>query len=341
MRARKSALPPTERLHPRAGDLDLLSVEAVVRRLHQEDLIALRAVREALPSIAAAARAVADALRAGGRLLYVGAGTSGRLGVLDASECPPTFGVPATRVQAVIAGGRRALTRAVEGAEDDADAGARAVRAFQATARDVVCGISASASTPYVRGALDEARERGARTVLVCCNPPGSPMRADTVVLARTGPEVVAGSTRLKAGTATKLVLNAITTAAFVALGKVYRGRMVDVRPTNAKLRARAARMVAELTDLPPARAKVLLTAAGDSVKVALAMHFTGLPAAQARREVEEQGLRALDRPAPKRKSATRPQPGGVDGTARRSSSEPRRRRPRTQPARPGSAPRP
>ncbi|QAT86629.1 N-acetylmuramic acid 6-phosphate etherase [Corallococcus coralloides] len=297
-RVRKSALPPTERLHPRADDLDLLPVEAVVRRLHQEDLIALRAVREALPSIAAAARSVAEALRAGGRLLYVGAGTSGRLGVLDASECPPTFGVPATRVQAAMAGGRRALTRAVEGAEDDVAAGARAVRAFRATARDVVCGITASASTPYVRGALDEAREHGARTVLVCCNPPGPAMRADTVVLARTGPEVVAGSTRLKAGTATKLVLNAITTAAFVSLGHVYRGRMVDVRPTNTKLRARAVRMVAELTDLSPARAAALLQAAGDHVKLALAMHFTGLPAAQARRQLKDAGLRGLERPA-------------------------------------------
>ncbi|WP_244237724.1 N-acetylmuramic acid 6-phosphate etherase, partial [Corallococcus llansteffanensis] len=304
-RAPKAALPPTERLHPRADDLDLLPVEAVVRRLHQEDLIALHAVREALPAVAAAARTVAEALRIGGRLLYVGAGTSGRLGVLDASECPPTFGVPATCVQAAIAGGKRALTRAVEGAEDDVDAGARAVRAFRATPRDVVCGISASASTPYVRGALDEARRLGAHTVLVCCNPPGRAMRADAVVLARTGPEVVAGSTRLKAGTATKLVLNALTTAAFVALGKVYRGRMVDVRPTNAKLRARAARMVAELTDLPAARARALLDAAGDSVKLALAMHFTGLPVAQARRRLQTVGLRALALPpsgrAPKR----------------------------------------
>ncbi|RKH44676.1 N-acetylmuramic acid 6-phosphate etherase [Corallococcus sicarius] len=335
-RAPQAALPPTERLHPRADDLDLLPVEAVVRRLHQEDLIALRAVREALPAIAVAARTVAEALRVGGRLLYVGAGTSGRLGVLDASECPPTFGVPATCVQAAIAGGKRALTRAVEGAEDDVEAGARAVRAFRATARDVVCGISASSSTPYVRGALDEARRLGARTVLVCCNPPGRAMRADTVVLARTGPEVVAGSTRLKAGTATKLVLNALTTAAFVALGKVYRGRMVDVRPTNAKLRARAARMVAELTDLPAARARALLDASGDSVKLALAMHFTGLPAAQARRRLQSEGLRTLAPSVPGRASKR----GG-----RRASTpveNPRGKRPQTAgAARPQTAPPP
>lgn len=293
-RASPPSLPPTERLHPRAGDLDLLSIRSVVQRLHDEDLTAVRAVRAALPAIGEAARAVADALRAGGRLLYLGAGTSGRLGVLDASECPPTFGVPPSRVRAAIAGGRRALTRAVEGAEDDADAGATAVRAFKAGPRDVVCGISASASTPYVLGALAEAKRRGARTVLVCCNPPGPKAQADTVVLARTGPELVAGSTRLKAGTATKLILNAITTAAFVSLGKVYRGRMVDVRPANAKLRARAARMVAELTDLPSARASKLLEAAGGEVKLALAMHFTGLEAKAARKRLQADGLRAL-----------------------------------------------
>ncbi|MFP2912820.1 N-acetylmuramic acid 6-phosphate etherase, partial [Pyxidicoccus sp. 3LFB2] len=160
--------------------------------------------------------------------------------------------------------------------------------------KDVVCGISASASTPYVLGALGEAKRRGAHTVLVCCNPPEPKVDADTVVVARTGPELVAGSTRLKAGTATKLILNAITTAAFVSLGKVYRGRMVDVRPANAKLRTRAARMVAELTELPPARASKLLEAAGGEVKLALAMHFTGLDAKAARKQLQAKGLRAL-----------------------------------------------
>jgi N-acetylmuramic acid 6-phosphate etherase len=290
------APPPTERLHPRADDLDLLSLEAVVHRLHQEDLAAVRAVRTALPSVTGAARAVADALRAGGRLLYVGAGTSGRLGVLDASECPPTFGTDPSQVQAVIAGGRQALTRAVEGAEDDKAAGAQAVRRFRAGPRDVVCGISASASTPYVLGALAEARRRKARTVFVCCNPPGPRLRVDFLILAPTGPELVAGSTRLKAGTATKLILNAITTAAFVSLGKVYRGRMVDVRQANAKLRARAVRMVAELTELPLASARRLLGAAGGSVKVALAMHFTGLGPEEARERLQGTSLRGLER---------------------------------------------
>lgn len=303
-RASLSALPPSERLHPRADDLDLLPIRSVVQRLHDEDLAAVRSVHRALPAVSEAARAVADALRAGGRLLYVGAGTSGRLGVLDASECPPTFGVPPSQVQAAIAGGRRALTRAVEGAEDDTEAGAAAVRAFQAGPVDVVCGISASASTPYVLGALREAKQRGAHTVLVCCNPPRARADVDTVVLAHTGPELVAGSTRLKAGTATKLILNAITTAAFVALGKVYRGRMVDVRPANAKLRARSARMVAELTELPPAEASRLLEAAGGEVKLALAMHFTGLDAKAARRQLQARGLRAL---SPSEQKGARP----------------------------------
>jgi N-acetylmuramic acid 6-phosphate etherase len=294
LRSTSLAPPPTERLHPRAGDLDLLSIEAVVHRMHQEDLAAIRAVDTALPFVAEAARAVAEALRAGGRLLYVGAGTSGRLGVLDASECSPTFGASPSQIQAAIAGGRRALTRAVEGAEDDKAAGATAVRRFRAGPKDVVCGISASASTPYVLGALAEARRRKARTVLVCCNPPGPRAKVDIVILAPTGPELVAGSTRLKAGTATKLILNAITTAAFVSLGKVYRGRMVDVRPANAKLRARAVRMVAELTELPQAKARRLLSAAGGSVKVALAMHFTGLGRAEAVKQLQGTSLRAL-----------------------------------------------
>jgi N-acetylmuramic acid 6-phosphate etherase len=293
-RSKKAALPPSERQHPRSEDLDLVSTEEIVRRLHEEDVAAVRAVRPALAEVARVARIVADALRAGGRLLYVGAGTSGRLGVLDASECPPTFGASPSQVQAVIAGGRRAMTRAVEGAEDDVEAGAASMLRLRVGARDVVCGISASARTPFVLGALDEARRRGARTVLVCCNRPGPKAKADHVLLAETGPELVAGSTRLKAGTATKLILNALTTTAFVTLGKVYRGRMVDVRPTNEKLRARAARMVAELTDLKPAAAKQLLEQAGHEVKVALAMHFTGLTAKEAKRRLKQTPLRNL-----------------------------------------------
>ena len=299
-RSQSSALPPSEQVHSRAEDLDLVSAEEVIRRLHHEDEVAVRAVRPVLRELARVARRVAEALRAGGRLLYVGAGTSGRLGVLDASECPPTFGSSPSQVQAVIAGGRRAMTRAVEGAEDDAEAGARALRRLRVGARDVVCGITASARTPFVRGALEEARREGAWTVLVCCNAPGAQMPADQVLLARTGAELVAGSTRLKAGTATKLMLNALSTTAFVLLGKVYRGRMVDLRPGNAKLRARAARMVAELTGLAPPEAQQLLEQAGHEVKVALAMHFAGVSAVQARRRLKQAGLRELKSPPAK-----------------------------------------
>lgn len=319
-RSPRTATPPTERLNPRAEDLDLVSEQEVVRRLHREDVAAVQAVRPALREVARAARVVAEAFQAGGRLLYVGAGTSGRLGVLDASECPPTFGVSPSRVQAVIAGGRRAMTHAVENAEDDAPAGATAMRRARVGPRDVVCGISASARTPFVRGALEEARRRGARTLLVCCNPPGVRAEVDHVLLAQTGPELVAGSTRLKAGTATKLILNALSTTAFVLLGKVYRGRMVDLRPTNAKLRERAARMVAELTDLDPSAAQRLLARAGHEVKLALAMHFTGLPAARARERLERSRLRALaaaGAPGARGGSATRSTPPGPPGGRR------------------------
>ena len=257
---------------------------------------AVRAAGRALPALSRATTRVAEALASGGRLIYVGAGTSGRLGVLDASECSPTFGAAPRQVQAIIAGGPRALTRAVEGSEDDAKAGARALARLRPVARDVVCGVTASASTPFVRGALAEAVRAGASTLLVCCNPPGAwAARVDQVVHLETGAELIAGSTRLKAGTATKLALNALTTGAFVLLGKVYRGRMVDLQPTNAKLRARAVRMVEELTGLAPRQARALLVRAGGKVPVALAMHLTGLDAVGAAAHLETQRLRALE----------------------------------------------
>ncbi len=254
----------------------------------------MRAVGDVLPQLARGVRAVVDALSAGGRLLYVGAGTSGRLGALDAAECPPTFGVSPRTVQAVLAGGPRALSRAVEGAEDDADAGAAALRKRKVGARDVVCGISASGTTPFVLGALAYARRVGARTLFVCCNARRGV--ADVVIAPVTGPELIAGSTRLKAGTATKLVLNALSTAAMVSLGKVYRGRMVALAPTNAKLRERAVRMVRELTGLSAARARALLVSAGGEPQVALAMRITGLDAAGARRALKRKSLRKLER---------------------------------------------
>ena len=287
----------TEALHPTAEDLDLVPVEEVVERLHREDRLALDAVSAARGSIVAAARAASDALLRGGRVLYVGAGTSGRLGVLDASELPPTFGLHPSRVQAVIAGGWRALRQPVEGAEDDAEAGARAVSLFGATPQDWVCGISASASTPFVLGALEEARRAGAQTALLCCAPvPAHRKPAALIIQLDTGPELLAGSTRLKAGTATKLALNAISTAAMVRMGKVYRGRMVDLQPTNIKLKARALRIVVELTGLKPAVAEALLLDAGGQPRVALAMHWAQVDRKKAQKLLSTHSLRELER---------------------------------------------
>lgn len=296
MPVRRPRLPDTEQPHPGSEDLDLQSTLQVVRRLHAEDHAAVEAVGQVLPEIAEVARLAAQAIGSGGRMIYVGAGTSGRLGALDAAECPPTFGTRPSQVIAVVAGGPAALRRAVEGAEDDEAAGARALRRLRVGGRDLICGISASSATPFVRGALREARRAGARTALVCCAP-GSASRslADRIIAPRTGPELIAGSTRLKAGTATKLVLNAISTAAMVELGKVYRGRMIDLQPTNAKLRARAERMLVELCGLTLPASRALLRRAGGQPRLALAMHLTGLNRSAAQRAVAHGGLRALD----------------------------------------------
>ncbi|HZA52428.1 MAG TPA: N-acetylmuramic acid 6-phosphate etherase [Myxococcaceae bacterium] len=295
---RARSLPPTERIHPASLELDRLSAREIVQRLHDEDEAAVRAVARAVPQIARAAEAARDALAAGGRIVYVGAGTSGRLGVLDAAECPPTFGARPDQVIALIAGGLPALHRAVEGAEDDARDGAQQIRRARVRARDLVIGISASASTPYVLGALRQARQARARTALISCTPSARDRTVAEIVIALdTGPELIAGSTRLKAGTATKLALNAISTAAFVRLGKVYRGRMVDLRPTNAKLRARAHRIVTELTGLPDREARTLLVRARGSPRLAVAMHLTGLAPRGAARALAECGLRGLEPP--------------------------------------------
>jgi N-acetylmuramic acid 6-phosphate etherase len=235
---------PTEAVHARADRLDALPTRELVRALNREDAVAVRAVGEAGADIAALADALAGVIRGGGRLYYVGAGTSGRLGALDAAEWPPTFGTPRSLAVAVIAGGPRALQRAIEEIEAQPKAGARALR--EVTGRDLVIGITASGTTPFVHGALAEARRRGATTALVTCNP-GAKARVDHRVTADTGAELVAGSTRLKAGTATKLILNAISTAAMIRLGRVKRGRMAFVQPLNPKLRARAKRIARDL----------------------------------------------------------------------------------------------
>jgi len=275
---------PTEARHAATAEFDTLTALGMVEAMHRADAEALLAVEHALPQVAAAVEAAAKRLGAGGRLLYVGAGTSGRLGVLDASECPPTFCTPPEMVQGLIAGGERALREAVEGAEDDAKAGAAAVRERGVGARDVVVGIAASGRTPWVLGALREGRSVGALCIGVSCVP-GSPVEGvgELAVTMATGAEVVTGSTRLKAGTATKLVLNMMSTGVMAKLGYVHGNLMVNVQPTNAKLRDRAVRIVAELTGLGTGEATEALGAAGGEVKTAAVMVMLGVQIEEAR----------------------------------------------------------
>jgi N-acetylmuramic acid 6-phosphate etherase len=263
-------LPPTERVHPLSSDLEALPTRALVARLHAGDGEAVRAVGGALPALARLADAAAAALAAGGRVVYVGAGTSGRLAALDAAECPPTFGTSPRQVIALVAGGARALRRAVEGAEDDRPGGRTAVRGAHVGPDDLVVGITASGRTPFVRAALDEARRLGARTAILTGDP-AARGAAELAVVLRTGPELLAGSTRMKAGSAAKMALTLVSTAAMVRLGRARGGRMTDLVATNEKLRGRAVRIVVEETGVSPARARALLARAGWSVAAASA----------------------------------------------------------------------
>ena len=276
---------PTERPDPRSRHLDRLSPVQIARLMNRADRAAVRAVARAAPVIGRAVEVVVESLSRGGRLIFIGAGTSGRLGVLEAAECPPTFGTPPGLVQAVMAGGRRAVFRSAEGAEDDAAAGARQIRR-RARAGDVVVGIAASGVTPFVRAALREARRRGAATVLVTSNPRVARPAARVIIPLAVGPEVLAGSTRLKAGTATKLTLNTLTTAAFARLGRIYGNRMVDLRPRSAKLRARARRLVSEIGKVEGREATRLLRDASGNAKLAIVMARLKVGSRQARRRL-------------------------------------------------------
>jgi N-acetylmuramic acid 6-phosphate etherase len=271
----RKCLPTTEKRNPRSADIDTLSTLQIVDLINAEDRTVAQAVGSQRENMAAATDLIVDCLRAGGRLFYVGAGTSGRLGVLDASECPPTFGVKRTLVQGIIAGGRRALVRSIEGAEDHPDDGARAVDKKHVKPRDVVVGLAACGVTPFVRGALQRARQIGAATVFVTCAPEAvKSLPADIIINPVVGPEVITGSTRMKAGTATKLVLNTLTTTAMIKLGKVHGNLMVDLQAVNVKLRDRSVRIVMELTHLSRARATALLQRADGQLKAAVVMHF-------------------------------------------------------------------
>ncbi len=284
----------TEARHPESRQLDTLPTEDVVALLLAEDRRGLAAALERRLDVARAADLVAETLAAGGDVVFAGAGTSGRLGVLEAAECPPTFGTDPRRIRAVIAGGPDAVFRSREGSEDREDAGRR--DAADLAGGDLLIGLSASSVTPYVRGALAGARRRGARTVLLTCAPgDGLDGVADLVLALDTGPEVLTGSTRLKAGSATKAVLNAVTTAAMVRLGKVFENLMVDLAPGSAKLRDRARRIVEAAAGIPAEEAARLLRDAGGEVKTAIVMARRRVPAAVARRRLDAAGGHVRD----------------------------------------------
>lgn len=285
------SLPTTELVNPNTENLDRLPTVEMLARINDEDATVAAAVRAALPQVARAVDVIAEALRAGGRLIYVGAGTSGRLGCLDAAECLPTFGVPPEMVFGIIAGGERALLRAIEGAEDDREAGEAAIDAANVGENDVVVGISASGGAPYVRGAVTRARARGAKATVSVANSPNAPLSGDVDIAIEvvTGPEVIQGSTRLKAGTGQKMVLNMLTTGAMVRIGKTYGNRMVDVQATNKKLVNRSRRLVRDLGGVgTDAEADALLERAGGSVKKAIVLARRGVGPEEADRLLAE-----------------------------------------------------
>lgn len=277
----------TEQRLPQSMSLDRMTALEAVRLMASQDRVAVEAVAQIAPEVARAVELVVERLRRDGRLLYFGAGTSGRLGVLDASECPPTFRSDPRTVQGIIAGGEKAMFVAQEGAEDSAEQGAAEVDARRVGPDDVVCGIAAGGTTPFVHGALKRARERGAATLfLTCVAPFDNEPEVDLVLRPLVGPEVLTGSTRLKAGTATKLVLNQLTTVAMVRLGKCYENLMVDLRATNAKLWDRGARIVQTLTGLQREAALDLLKRADGHVKAAIVMQKRGVDLEEAKRRL-------------------------------------------------------
>jgi N-acetylmuramic acid 6-phosphate etherase len=279
----------TEQRNPRTRGLDAKSTLDILRAIHREDATVAKAVAGAVPAIARAVDAIALSLQRGGRLFYVGAGTSGRLAALDASELPPTFGTPARLVRAVIAGGRRALTHAVEGAEDNRAQGARDLAARRLNRNDAVVGITASGSTPYVLGALEFARRRGAVTVGITSNPRTPILRLARIpIVTPTGPEVITGSTRMKAGTAQKLVLNMLSTGTMIRMGRVYDNWMIGVALTNRKLQSRGLRILAQASGATVAEATHALRQSGHNMAAALVMLKTGVNAREAHQRLRD-----------------------------------------------------
>lgn len=284
-----SGLVATEQIHPGTRDIDLLDTAGILHKINAEDAKVAAAVALAIPQVTVVVDHVVEAFRRGGHLFYAGAGTSGRLGILDAAECPPTFGADPNMVQGIIAGGSAALTHAVEGAEDSETAGRNDFLALSHQSGDVVLGISASGHAPYVHGALKAAREAGCYTAALTCHRQSAliPL-VDQAIVVEAGPEVIAGSTRMKAGTAQKLVLNMITTAAMIQVGKTYRNLMVDVQPTNRKLVSRAGRIVAALGGVTEERAHEVLKQTGYRVKPAVLMIRDGIDLPEAERRLSD-----------------------------------------------------
>lgn len=281
----------SEGRNPRSLALDLISTRGIIETINAEDSAVAGAVAREIPAITEAVERIVAAFNAGGRLIYIGAGTSGRLGVLDASECPPTFSVPPGMVVGLIAGGNVALTTAVEGAEDDPALGAADLEAIALSRNDVVVGIAVSGRTPYVIGALEYARAKGAVTVALSCNPDSAIAAiADISIAPVVGPEVLTGSTRMKSGTAQKLVLNMLSTASMIRIGKVYENLMVDVTVSNGKLYARAVRIVMDAAGVAEDKAAALLEKTGNDVKLAILMALTDMDLQDGRDLLAESG---------------------------------------------------
>ncbi len=281
----------TEQRNPDTMDLDWLPTEAALRLINAQDKLVPLAVEREIPYICEAVEIIVHALRNGGRLLYFGAGTSGRLGVVDASECPPTFGTDPGLVRGIMAGGQQAMFKSQEGAEDDTEQARLDVDAQGVNPRDVVCGIAASRRTPYVVAAVNRARELGAKTIYITTNPRSEfDLQVDVAICPEVGPEVLMGSTRMKSGTAQKLVLNMLTTAAMVKLGKVYENMMVDLQLTNRKLVERAKRIIALATGVTYEEASGILEKAGGHVKTAIVMAAAGIPAEEAKKRIAQTG---------------------------------------------------
>lgn len=281
----------TEQRNPRTLNIDCKTTLEIIDTINAEDAGVSAAVQKEREHIAKAVDLIVTAFKEGGRLMYVGAGTSGRLGILDASECPPTYGTDPAIIMGIIAGGERAVFQSIEGAEDFLENGAKDIQQKEVNHRDVVVGITTGGTTPYVMGALFEAKKRNAKTIFLCCNKETTPhFEVDIIIRPITGPEVITGSTRMKAGTATKLILNMMTTATMIKMGKVYENLMVDLRATNAKLTDRAERIIVTATGVNREDAKKLLEAAFGNAKVAIVMQKLGIDYQEAKKRLDAQG---------------------------------------------------